>query len=173
MCPRECFALCKRTFKLVLCYKKDWAILLHLCYYCYLLLITNYITTKLFITITYNTCREYLVENRLSFPSAPRWVRHSHLLKGLLTPILVGHQGSAWAAWRRLGITALGKMERRVMAFKGHGCGARGGRSGRVEIVHACGRARGRGQAMWAVGEEGANMRGPHVSGWERERARG
>jgi hypothetical protein len=37
MCPRECFAYCKRTFWLVLCYKKDWATLLHLCYYCYLL----------------------------------------------------------------------------------------------------------------------------------------
>ena len=29
MCPRERFALYKRSFWLVLCYKKDWATLLH------------------------------------------------------------------------------------------------------------------------------------------------
>ena len=34
MCPREIFALYKSFSRLVLCYKKDWATLLHLCYTC-------------------------------------------------------------------------------------------------------------------------------------------
>src|SRR6266566_5277774 len=83
MCPRECFALYKRPFRLVLCYKKDWATLLHYCYYCYLLLVMNCLAIKLSVTATFNTCREYPAENCLSFPSAPRWVRHSYFSKGL------------------------------------------------------------------------------------------
>src|SRR3954466_9981846 len=83
MCPRECFSLYKSLSRLVLCYKKDWATLLHFIYFCYLLLITNYLITKLFVTYNFSACREYLVENRLSFPSVPRWVRHSYLSKGL------------------------------------------------------------------------------------------
>ena len=48
MCPRERFALYKSLSKLVLCYKKDWATLLHLSYFIYLLpvmiyLIKNYL----------------------------------------------------------------------------------------------------------------------------------
>ena len=48
-----------------------------------LLLVTIYLITKLSITYYFSACRENLTENRLSFPSAPRWVRHSYLLKGL------------------------------------------------------------------------------------------
>ena len=40
MCPRERFTSYKSLFKLVLCYKKDWATLLHFIYFCYLLLVT-------------------------------------------------------------------------------------------------------------------------------------
>ena len=83
MCPRERFALYKSLSRLVLCYKKDWATLLHLCYICYLLSITNYPITKVSVTDNFSACREYLAENSLSFPSAPRWVRHSYLSKGL------------------------------------------------------------------------------------------
>ena len=83
MCPQERFALYKRTFRLALCYKKDWATFLHLCYYFYLLLVTNYLATQLSIIVTFNTCTEHLVENRLSFPYTPRWVRHSYLSKRL------------------------------------------------------------------------------------------
>src|SRR3989337_2063460 len=83
MCPRERFALYKSSSKLFLFYKKDWATLLHLSYTCYLLPVTNYLTTKLFVTDNFSACGEYLVENRLSFPSAPRWVQHSYLSKGL------------------------------------------------------------------------------------------
>ena len=83
MCPRERFALYKSLSRLVLCYKKDWAILLHLIYFYYLLLVTNYLITKLSVTDNFSACREYLAENRLSFSSAPHSVRHSYLSKGL------------------------------------------------------------------------------------------
>ena len=79
MCPRERFALYKSSSMLVLCYKKDWATLLHLSYFIYLLPVTIYPITKLSVTDNFSACREHLAENHLSFPSAPRWVRHSYL----------------------------------------------------------------------------------------------
>ena len=83
MCPRERFALYKSFYRLVLCYKKDWSTLLHLVYFYYLLPVTNYLITKLYVTDNFSACREYLAENHLSFPSAPRWVQHSYLSKRL------------------------------------------------------------------------------------------
>ena len=83
MCPREHFALYKSLSRLILCYKKYWATLLHLSYTCYLLPITNYLITKLSVTDNFSACRKYLAENCLSFPFGPRWVRHSYLSKGL------------------------------------------------------------------------------------------
>ena len=83
MCPREHFPSYKSLSRLVLCYKKDWATLLHFIYFCYLLLVTIYLITTLSVTTYFSTCREYLARNRLSFPSAPHWVRHSYLSKGL------------------------------------------------------------------------------------------
>ena len=83
MCPRERFPLYKSLSRLVLCYKKDWATFLHLIYFHCLLPFTIYLITKLSVTYNFSACREYLTENRLSFPSAPRWVRHSYLSKGL------------------------------------------------------------------------------------------
>ena len=41
VCPRERFSSYKTLFRLVLFYKKDWAILLYLIYFYYLLPITN------------------------------------------------------------------------------------------------------------------------------------
>jgi hypothetical protein len=56
---------------------------------CYLVWIT--LLPKLSVTTIYSTCREYLAENRLSFPSAPRWVWHSYSSKGLwLIPYTCG-----------------------------------------------------------------------------------
>ena len=81
MCPRELFSHYKKLSRLVLCYKKDWATLLHFSYFHCLLPVTNYLITKLSITYNLSACREYLTENQLSFPSAPRWVRHSYLSK--------------------------------------------------------------------------------------------
>ena len=83
MCPRERFPLYKSLSRLVLCYKKDWATLLHFIYFCYLFLVTNYLITKLSVTDNFSACREYLTENCLSFGSAPRCVRLSYLSKGL------------------------------------------------------------------------------------------
>ena len=83
MCPRERFSLYKNLSRLVLCYKKDWATFLHLIYFHCLLPITNYLITKLSVTDNFSACREYLTKNRLSFPSTPRWVRHSYLSKGI------------------------------------------------------------------------------------------
>ena len=74
MCPRGHFPLYKSSSRLVLYYKKDWAILLHLIYFHYLLPVTNYLITKLSVTDNFSACRKYLAENCLSFPSAPRWV---------------------------------------------------------------------------------------------------
>ena len=83
MCPRERFSLYKSLSRLVLFYKKDWDTLLHSIYLCYLLLVTNYLITKLSVTDNFSACKEYLAENCLSFPSPPHWVQHSYLLKGL------------------------------------------------------------------------------------------
>ena len=95
MCSRERFSLYKSLSRLVLCYKKDWATLLHFIYFFYLLLVTNYLITKLSVTDNFSACREHLTENRLSFPSAPCWVRHSYLSKSYdRSPTLVGHQDS-------------------------------------------------------------------------------
>src|SRR4051812_37256572 len=51
------------------------------CYYYRYLLVTNYLAIKLLPTYSFSTCRHYLTENYLSFPSAPRWVRHYYLSK--------------------------------------------------------------------------------------------
>ena len=71
MCPRELLSHYYKLSRLILCYIKDWATLLH---FIYLLLVTIYLITKLSITYNFSSCRENLTENRLSFPSAPCWV---------------------------------------------------------------------------------------------------
>ena len=74
MCPRELLSHYKKLSRLFLCYKKDWATLLHFIYFCYLLLVTIYLITKLSVTDNFSASREYLTENHLSFPSTPHWV---------------------------------------------------------------------------------------------------
>ena len=91
MCPRERFLSYKSLFRLVLCYKKDWAILLHLIYFYCLLLVTNYLITKYLLPIILVLAKNTLLTdnylllhlNCLSFPSAPRWVWHTYSSKGL------------------------------------------------------------------------------------------
>ena len=95
MCPRERFSLYKSLSRLVLCYKKDWATLLHFIYFCYLLLVTIYLITKLSVTTYFSTCRETLLKTAYHFLL---------ILVGFDTltyrkdydrsPILVGHQDS-------------------------------------------------------------------------------
>ena len=83
MCPRELLSHYYKLSRLILCYVNDWATLQHFIYFIYFLLVTIYLTTKLSITYNFSACRENLTENCLAFPSSPRWVRHSYLLKGL------------------------------------------------------------------------------------------
>ena len=95
MCPRERFALYKSFSRLVLCYKKDWATMLHLVYYCYLLLVTNILLHNHLLPLL-----SILVENTL-LKTAYHFLL---LLVGFDTltyrkdynrsPILVGHRGS-------------------------------------------------------------------------------
>ena len=92
MYPQEHFAYHKRLFWHVLCLKR---IGLPCCTF-----VTTFVTCSLQIILlsnysasyNFSTCRQYLVENHLSlFPSAPRWVRHSYLLKRIqLTPYTCG-----------------------------------------------------------------------------------
>ena len=72
MCPKKRLAYYNRPFCPILCYKKDWDTLMHLSYYCYLSLVTNYLAIKLLVTDNFSACRKYLAENRLTSPSAPR-----------------------------------------------------------------------------------------------------
>ena len=67
MCPQEHFPSYKKLSRLVLCYKKDWATLLHLVYFIYLLPVTIYPIIKLSVTDNFNACRKYRAENRLSY----------------------------------------------------------------------------------------------------------
>ena len=67
LCPRERFSLYKSLSRLVLCYKKGWATLLHFIYFCYLLLVTIYPITKLSVTTYFSTCREYLAKTAYHF----------------------------------------------------------------------------------------------------------
>src|SRR3954466_6918450 len=95
MCPRERFSLYKSLFRLVLCYKKDWATLMHFIYFCYLLLVTIYLSQNYLLPLI-----SVLAENTL-LKTAYHFLL---LLVGFDTltyqkdydrsPILVGHQDS-------------------------------------------------------------------------------
>ena len=58
MCPRELFYHYKKLSRLILCYIKDWATLMHFIYFVYLLLVTIYLITKLSITYNFSACRK-------------------------------------------------------------------------------------------------------------------
>ena len=79
--PQECFAYHKRPFWHVLRLKRiglpcrTFFTTIITCSLQFILL-SNYSTTY-----NFSICRHYLTENYLSFPSAPRWVRHSYLSK--------------------------------------------------------------------------------------------
>ena len=67
MCPRERFSHYKKLFRLVFCYKKDWATLLHFIYFHCLLSVTIYLITKLSVTYNFSACRENLTKNAYHF----------------------------------------------------------------------------------------------------------
>jgi len=93
MCPRERFTSYKSLSRLVLCYKKDWATLLHLIYFCYLLLVTIILSQNYLLPLISVLAENALLETAYHFLL---------LLVGFDTltyrmdydrsPILVGHQ---------------------------------------------------------------------------------
>ena len=81
--PQERFAYHNRPFWPVLCLKRIGLpsytfVTVTVTLLLQIILLPNYSTTY-----NFSTCRHYLTENYLSFPFAPRWVRHSYLSKGL------------------------------------------------------------------------------------------
>ena len=97
MCPRDRFPLYKSVSRLVLFYKMDWATLLYLSYFYYLLPVTNYLITQLLLPII-----SVLAENTL-LKTACHFLL---LLVGFDTltyrkdydiyPILVGHHATPY-----------------------------------------------------------------------------
>ncbi|KAE8767043.1 hypothetical protein D1007_61638 [Hordeum vulgare] len=91
MYPQKHFNHYHKYFWLVLSNNKDWATLMQLATFVICHLLSIILLLKYLSELSYITCREYLVENRLSGPSAPRWVLHSYLVKGLrLIPYTYG-----------------------------------------------------------------------------------
>ena len=93
MCPRERFSLYNSLSRLVLCYKKDWATLLHFIYFCYLLLVTIYLISKLSITTYFSLAENTLLKTAYHFLLL--LVGFDTLTYGKdydRSPILVGHQ---------------------------------------------------------------------------------
>src|SRR3954471_12483042 len=95
MCPRERFSPYKSLSRLVLCYKKDWATLLHFIYFCYLLLLQIILSRNYVLPIISVLAVNTLLKTAYHFLL---------LLVGFDTltyrkdydrsPILVGHQDS-------------------------------------------------------------------------------
>ena len=95
MCPRERFPLYKSFPRLVLCYKKDWAILLHLIYFCYMLPVTNYLITKLSVTIISVLAENTLLKTAYHFLLLlVEFDALTYRKEYDRSPILVGHQDS-------------------------------------------------------------------------------
>ena len=106
--PSRSFAYHKRPFCPVLCLKRIGLpcctfVIIIVTFSLQIILLSNY-------SITYNfsTCRHYLAEKHLPFPSAPSWVRHSYLLKRLqLIPYTCGSSrpfsGTVAGEWSALG----------------------------------------------------------------------
>ena len=106
--PQERFAYYKRPFRPVLCLKR---IELPCCTFVTIIItcpLQNILLSNYSVTYNFSTCRHYLAENHLSFPSAPCWVWHSYLLKRLqLTPYTCGSSrlcsGAVAGGWSALG----------------------------------------------------------------------
>ena len=94
MCPRERFSHYKKLSRLVLCYKKDWATLLHLIYFYCLLLVTIYLITKLSITYNFSACRENLKTAYHFLLLLVGFDTLTYRKDYDRSPILVGHQDS-------------------------------------------------------------------------------
>ena len=96
MCPRERFPSYKKLSRLVLCYKKDWAILLHFIYTCYPLQIT--LSQNYLLSINSVLAENTLLETAYHFLLLLVGFATLTYRKGYdRSPILVGHQDSLLA----------------------------------------------------------------------------
>ena len=93
MCPRELLSHYKKLSRIILCYIKDWATLLHFIYFIYLLLVAIYLITKLSITYNFSACGENLTENAYHFlPHLVGFDTLTYRKDYDRSPTLVGHQ---------------------------------------------------------------------------------
>ena len=99
MCPREGFPLYKSLFRLVPCYKKDWAILMHLIYFHCLLLVTIYLLTNYLLpTISMLAEKTFLKTACHFLLLLVGFETLTHEKDYDRSPILVGHQDSFLAS---------------------------------------------------------------------------
>ena len=95
MCPRELFSHCKKFSRLVLCYKKDWATLLHLSYVCYLFLLRIISSYNYLLPIISVLVENTLLKTACHFLLLLAGFDTLTYQKGYDTsPTLVGHQDS-------------------------------------------------------------------------------
>ena len=104
---KDAFLIIRDHFGLSFAIKR-LANLLHFCDCYHYLLVTNYLAIKLLVTYNFSACREYLAENYLSFPSAPRWVWHSYLSKrATIDPLYLWVIIPLWS-WAWLSFVSIG-----------------------------------------------------------------
>ena len=95
MCPRERFPLYKNLSRLVLCYKKDWALLLHFIYTCYLLPIQITLSQNYLLPIISVLAENTLLKTACHFLLLlVGFDTHTYRKDYDRSPILVGHQDS-------------------------------------------------------------------------------
>ena len=93
MCPRERFSHYKKLFRLVLCYKKDWATLLHFIYFCYLLLVQIILSQNYLLPIISVLAENTLLKTACHFLLLLVGFDTLTYQKGYdRSPTLVGHQ---------------------------------------------------------------------------------
>ena len=97
MCPRERFPLYMSLSRLVLCYKKDWAILLHLSYFIYLLSVMIILSQNYLLPIISVLAENTLLKTACHFLLLLVGFDTLTYRKGYdRSPTLVGHQDSFW-----------------------------------------------------------------------------
>ena len=102
MCPRECCSLYKSLSRLVLCYKKDWATLLHFIYFYSLLFILsqNYLSPIILVLVEktlLKTAYHFLLL-LVGFDNLTYRKDYDR------SPTLVGHQGTSRSMANKLSL---------------------------------------------------------------------
>ena len=95
MFPRERFTSYKSLSRLVLCYKKDWATLLHFIYFYYLLFVTNYPIINYLLPLISVLAENTLLETAYHFHLLVVWFDTLTYREDYdRSPILVGHHAA-------------------------------------------------------------------------------